>query len=100
MSGSQMILSLVIVAAIVVGVGRSATPTAAASATAKPARTAQPGKAVVLFSYQDDWWCVIDAWTLEDKKGDHAPHDQVVRWMLQNNKHPGVAYLDILAEEG
>ncbi len=63
MSRSQMILSLVIVATLVVGVGRSATPAATAappSTTAKPAQTAPPKKAVVLFSYQDDWWCVID----------------------------------------
>lgn len=63
MSRSQMILSLVIVATLVVGVGRSATPTATAapsSTTAKPEQTAPPKKVVVLFSYQDDWWCVID----------------------------------------
>ncbi|MCP4690106.1 MAG: hypothetical protein GY859_18785 [Desulfobacterales bacterium] len=58
-------------------------------------------KAIVL-DYQDkvDSIVLFAPWTLEDKKGNHAPHDQVVRWMLQNNKHPGVAYLDILAEEG
>ncbi len=56
MSRLQMILSMVIVATLVVGVGRSATP----AATAKPAQTASPKKAVVLFSYQDDWWCLID----------------------------------------
>jgi putative tryptophan/tyrosine transport system substrate-binding protein len=39
-------------------------------------------------------------WTLEDKDGNHVPQDQVVRWMLQNNKRPGIAYLEILAEEG
>lgn len=39
-------------------------------------------------------------WTLEDKDGNHVPQDQVVRWMLKNSKRPGIAYLDILAEEG
>ena len=39
-------------------------------------------------------------WTLVDGKGNHVPQDKVVRWMLQNNRRPGIAYLDVLAEEG
>ncbi len=39
-------------------------------------------------------------WTLVDAHGQHVPHQKVVRWMLQNNKRPGIAYLDVLAEEG
>ncbi len=52
--------------------------------------------------YQDkvDSIVLFIPWTLEDRHGNHIPQDQVVRWMLQNSKRPGIAYLDILAEEG
>ena len=58
-------------------------------------------KAIIL-DYQDkvDSIVLFIPWTLVDKKGNHVPQDQVVRWMLQNNKRPGIAYLDILAKEG
>jgi ABC-type uncharacterized transport system substrate-binding protein len=39
-------------------------------------------------------------WTFEDRNGQHVPQEKVVRWLLENNKRPGIAYLDILAEEG
>jgi putative tryptophan/tyrosine transport system substrate-binding protein len=56
----------------------------------------------LILDYQDkvDSIVLFLPWTLEDKDGNHVPQDQVVRWMLQNNKRPGIAYLDILAEEG
>lgn len=56
----------------------------------------------LILDYQDkvDSIVLFIPWTLEDKDGNHVPQDQVVRWMLQNNKRPGIAYLDILAEEG
>jgi ABC-type uncharacterized transport system substrate-binding protein len=56
----------------------------------------------LILSYQDkvDSIVLFIPWTLEDKDGHHVPQDQVVRWMLQNSKRPGIAYLDILAEEG
>lgn len=39
-------------------------------------------------------------WTFEDRNGQHVAQEKVVRWLLENNKRPGIAYLDILAEEG
>lgn len=39
-------------------------------------------------------------WSLEDEDGDYVPYKKVVRWMLQNNSRPGVAYLDTLARAG
>jgi putative tryptophan/tyrosine transport system substrate-binding protein len=56
----------------------------------------------LILGYQDkvDSIVLFIPWTLEDKDGNHVPQDQVVRWMLQNSKRPGIAYLDILAEEG
>jgi putative ABC transport system substrate-binding protein len=58
-------------------------------------------KSIVL-DYQDkvDSIVLFLPWTLEDEEGKHVPQEQVVRWMLKNNKRPGIAYLDILAEEG
>jgi putative ABC transport system substrate-binding protein len=56
----------------------------------------------LILDYQDKVDCIVLflPWTMEDKDGKHVPQDQVVRWMLQNNKRPGIAFLDILAEEG
>ncbi|MGD9187299.1 MAG: ABC transporter substrate binding protein [Desulfobacteraceae bacterium] len=56
----------------------------------------------LILDYQDkvDSIVLFVPWTLEDKGGNHVPQDQVVRWMLQNSKRPGIAYVDILAEEG
>lgn len=56
----------------------------------------------LILSHQDkvDSIVLFIPWTLEDNDGNHVPQDQVVRWMLQNSKRPGIAYLDILAEEG
>lgn len=39
-------------------------------------------------------------WTFEDKNGEHIPSKKVVNWLLQHNRRPGIAYLDILAQEG
>lgn len=56
----------------------------------------------LVLDYQDrvDSIVMFLPWTLVDAKGRHVPHQTVVRWMLQNNKRPGIAYLDVLAEEG
>jgi ABC-type uncharacterized transport system substrate-binding protein len=56
----------------------------------------------LISAYQDkvDSIVLFIPWTLEDNDGRHVPQEQVVRWMLQNSKRPGIAYLDILAEEG
>jgi putative tryptophan/tyrosine transport system substrate-binding protein len=56
----------------------------------------------LILDYQDkvDSIVLFIPWTLEDKEGNHVPQEQVVRWMLQNSKRPGIAYLDVLAEEG
>lgn len=58
-------------------------------------------KATIL-DYQDRVDCIVMflPWTLVDRNGKHVPQDQVVRWMIQNNRRPGIAYLDVLAEEG
>ena len=58
-------------------------------------------KATIL-AHQDLVDCIVMflPWTLVDGKGNHVPQDKVVRWMLQNNRRPGIAYLDVLAEEG
>ncbi len=55
-----------------------------------------------VLDYQDkvDTIVMFLPWTYEDNNGNHVPQELVVRWLLQNNKRPGVAYLDILAEEG
>lgn len=55
-----------------------------------------------ILEYQDKVDCIVMflPWTLVDSKGNHVPQDKVVRWILENNKRPGIAYLDILAEEG
>jgi len=39
-------------------------------------------------------------WSIFDEDGNHVPQDEVVGWMMRNNKLPGIAFLDILAEEG
>lgn len=56
----------------------------------------------LVLDYQDrvDSIVVFLPWTLVDSNGDHVHHQVVVRWLLQNNKRPGIAYLDVLAEEG
>ncbi len=56
----------------------------------------------IILAYQDKVDCIVMflPWTLVDGKGVHVPQDKVVRWILENNKRPGIAYLDILAEEG
>ncbi len=56
----------------------------------------------IILEYQDKVDCIVMflPWTLVDGKGNHVPQDKVVRWILENNRRPGIAYLDILAEEG
>lgn len=55
-----------------------------------------------VLDYQNRVDCIVMflPWTFEDNRGRHVPQEQVVRWLLENNKRPGIAYLDILAEEG
>ena len=55
-----------------------------------------------ILEYQDKVDSIIFfiPWTFEDKDGKHVPQKEVVSWMLRHNKRPGIAYLDILAEEG
>ncbi len=55
-----------------------------------------------ILAYQDKVDCIVMflPWTLVDAEGHHVPQDKVVRWILENNQRPGIAYLDILAEEG
>jgi putative ABC transport system substrate-binding protein len=55
-----------------------------------------------VLDYQDRVDCIVMflPWTFEDNQGRHVPQDQVMHWLLENNKRPGIAYLDILAEEG
>ncbi len=55
-----------------------------------------------VLDYQNRVDCIVMflPWTFEDQQGCHVPQDQVVRWLLENNQRPGIAYLDILAEEG
>lgn len=56
----------------------------------------------VVLQYQEKVDCIIMflPWTFEDVNGQHIPQEQVVSWLLKNNQRPGIAYLDILAEEG
>lgn len=56
----------------------------------------------LILEYQTKVDCIVLflPWTFEDEHGNHVPQKEVVRWMLMNNKRPGVAYLDILADEG
>jgi ABC-type uncharacterized transport system substrate-binding protein len=56
----------------------------------------------IVLDYQDrvDSIVMFLPWTFEDRQGNHLPQEKVVRWMLKNNRRPGIAYLDILAEEG
>jgi ABC-type uncharacterized transport system substrate-binding protein len=55
-----------------------------------------------VLAYQNRVDCIVVLlpWTFEDADGRHVPQEQVIRWLLRNNKRPGIAYLDILAEEG
>ena len=55
-----------------------------------------------VLDYQSRVDCIVMflPWTFEDRGGRHVPQEQVVRWLLRHNKRPGIAYLDILAEEG
>jgi putative tryptophan/tyrosine transport system substrate-binding protein len=55
-----------------------------------------------VLDYQSRVDCIVMflPWTFEDHDGRHVPQEQVMRWLLDNNKRPGIAYLDILAEEG
>jgi len=55
-----------------------------------------------VLEYQDkaDAIVILLPWTFENKDGQHVPQEKVVHWLLQNNRRPGIAYLDILAEEG
>jgi putative tryptophan/tyrosine transport system substrate-binding protein len=55
-----------------------------------------------ILDHQDKVDCIVMflPWTLVDSKGFHVPQEKMVRWILENNKRPGIAYLDILAEEG
>ena len=56
----------------------------------------------LVLDHQDTVDCIVlfIPWTLEDENGQHVPQEEVVRWMVLNNRRPGVAYLDILAQEG
>ncbi len=56
----------------------------------------------IVLDYQDrvDSIVMFLPWTFEDRMGNHVPQEQVVRWLLKNNHRPGIAYLDVLAEEG
>ncbi len=56
----------------------------------------------IVLDYQDRVDCIVMflPWTFEDHQGRHVPQEKVVRWLLKNNRRPGIAYLDILAEEG
>lgn len=56
----------------------------------------------LILDYQDrvDSIVMFLPWTFVDINGQHVSHRNVVRWMLQNNKRPGIAYLDVLAEDG
>lgn len=58
-------------------------------------------KATIL-DYQDkvDAIILFLPWTIVDVDGNHVPQQDVVSWMLQNNRRPGIAFLDVLAEEG
>jgi putative tryptophan/tyrosine transport system substrate-binding protein len=55
-----------------------------------------------VLDYQNRVDCIVMflPWTLEDQAGRHVPQEQVVHWLLENNKRPGIAYLDVLAREG
>jgi putative tryptophan/tyrosine transport system substrate-binding protein len=55
-----------------------------------------------VLNYQDrvDSIVIFLPWTFVDANGEHVPHQEVVRWLLQNNQRPGIAYLDVLAQEG
>ena len=55
-----------------------------------------------ILEYQDkvDSIILFIPWSLEYKNGKHVPYKEVVSWMLRHNKRPGIAYLDMLAEEG
>ncbi|MDM8541198.1 ABC transporter substrate binding protein [Desulfococcaceae bacterium HSG9] len=55
-----------------------------------------------ILEYQDkvDSIILFIPWSLEYKDGKHVPQKEVVSWMLRHNKRPGIAYLDMLAEEG
>lgn len=56
----------------------------------------------LVLDYQDrvESIVVFLPWTLVDSNGGHVPYQTVVRWLLENNKRPGIAYLDVLAEGG
>jgi ABC-type uncharacterized transport system substrate-binding protein len=56
----------------------------------------------IVLDYQDrvDSIVMFLPWTFEDRQGNHVPQEKVVRWLLMNNRRPGIAYLDVLAEEG
>lgn len=56
----------------------------------------------IVLDYQDRVDCIVMflPCTSEDHQGQHVPQEKVVRRLLQNNRRPGIAYLDILAEEG
>lgn len=55
-----------------------------------------------VLEYQEKVDCIIMLlpWTFEDSAGQHIPQEKVMQWLLQHNRKPGIAYLDILAEEG
>lgn len=55
-----------------------------------------------VLDFQDRVDCIVMflPWTFEDRDGRHVSQEQVMRWLLTHNKRPGIAYLDILAEEG
>jgi ABC-type uncharacterized transport system substrate-binding protein len=55
-----------------------------------------------VLEFQNRVDCIVTflPWTLEDRQGRHVPQEQVVRWLLEHNRRPGIAYLDILAAEG
>jgi putative tryptophan/tyrosine transport system substrate-binding protein len=55
-----------------------------------------------VLDFQDRVDCIVMflPWTFEDRDGRHVSQEQVMQWLLRHNKRPGIAYLDILAEEG
>lgn len=57
-------------------------------------------KTILDYQNRVDAIVMLLPWTFEDRNRQHVPQEKVVRWLLKNNKRPGIAYLDILAEEG
>lgn len=56
----------------------------------------------LVLEYQDkvDAIVLFLAFTIFDGQGRHVPEKEVVRWLVQNNRLPGVAFWNVLSEEG